>query len=387
MIQTWALTDHIHDLNLDNFALERHSYPGAAGECWATKRTLQAGLSKGVETVTLGNDNFRCTVIPTRGMGIWRARCGNHSLGWHSPVLGPVHPMWVNQAADDGIGWLSGFDELLVRCGLESNGAPEFHADGRLRYPLHGKIANLPAHKLELSLDTATGELALSGTVDEARMFGVKLRLETTITIAPGRQGFRLNDKISNLSAEPGEFQLLYHTNFGRPFCAPGSRVVLPVKKLAPRDKVSISDIPTWQSYGPEMPGIAEVAFYIEPGADADGHSQALLISPNGQQAVGMGFDVQQCPCFIIWKNRHAQCDGYVTGLEPATNFPNVRSFEKAHGRVVTLAPGESREFDVEISVYESAAVVKSAEEAIARIQAGMRSKILNEPDAEWSPV
>ena len=33
-----------------------------------------------------------------------------------------------------GLGWLDGFDELLVRCGLESNGAPEFDADGRVVY-------------------------------------------------------------------------------------------------------------------------------------------------------------------------------------------------------------------------------------------------------------
>ena len=32
--------------------------------------------------------------------------------------------------------------------------------------------------------------------------------------------------------------------------------------------------------------------------------------------------------------------DGYVTGLEPGTNYPNPRPFEKARGRVVTLPPG-----------------------------------------------
>ena len=30
-----------------------------------------------------------------------------------------------------GLGWLEGFDELFVRCGLDSNGPPLFDAQGR----------------------------------------------------------------------------------------------------------------------------------------------------------------------------------------------------------------------------------------------------------------
>ena len=78
-------------------------------------------------------------------MGIRRAVCGDLQLGWQSPVKGPVHPAFVSTRDPRGFGWIAGFDELLVRCGLESNGAPEF-TNGVLRYPLHGEVANLPAH-------------------------------------------------------------------------------------------------------------------------------------------------------------------------------------------------------------------------------------------------
>ena len=47
-------------------------------------------------------------------------------LGWKSPVHGPVHPNFVPLNEPSGLGWLDGFDELFVRCGLESNGAPDF---------------------------------------------------------------------------------------------------------------------------------------------------------------------------------------------------------------------------------------------------------------------
>ena len=44
-----------------------------------------------------------------------------------------------------------------------------------------------------------------------------------------------------------------------------------------------------------------------------------------------------QLPAFTLWKNTGGLRDGYVTGLEPGTNYPNARPFEKAHNRVVTL--------------------------------------------------
>ena len=64
-------------------------------------------------------------------------------------MRGPVHPKFVPLAEPSGVGWLDGFDELLCRCGLVSNGAPEFDERGQLRYGLHGRIANLPARKVE----------------------------------------------------------------------------------------------------------------------------------------------------------------------------------------------------------------------------------------------
>ena len=158
--------------------------------------------------------DFRFTVVPTRGMGIWRASLGDMSLGWKSPVRGPVHPAFVRTEHPDGLGWIDGFDELLVRCGLESNGAPEFLPDGRLRYGIHGKIANIPAHKVELAIDGDAGRIAIHGTVDEARLFGAKLRLETSIETEVGRPAIVVRDTVTNLSAAPGDFELLYHITF-----------------------------------------------------------------------------------------------------------------------------------------------------------------------------
>jgi hypothetical protein len=384
-LRTWTLTDHEQRIHVDRISLTPESVGGKAGGYCVTKHTLATGLSQGVDVIEVSYGDFRFSVVPTRGMGIWRASLGDLPLGWNSPVRGPVHPGFVRTEHPDGLGWLDGFDELLVRCGLESNGAPEFEADGRLRYGLHGKIANIPAHKVEVAIDGDAGRIAIHGTVDEARLFGSKLRLETSIETKIGRPTIVVRDTVKNLSAAASDFELLYHINYGQPLAQPGSKVVLPIRRLAPRDAMAATDLPTWNVYGPETPGSKEVCFFIESAGDGEDNTRVLLHNPAATQGVALKFNLWQLPCFTIWKNREAAADGYVTGLEPATNYPNMRSFEKRHGRVVSLAPGESRLFELEITTLDSAAAVSAAAEVVNQIQKRAKPEILSQPDPRWS--
>ena len=81
-----------------------------------------------------------------------------------------MHPSLVNLGEPSGLGWLDGFDEMLARCGLESNGAPDFDEEtNQLKHPLHGRIANRPAHEVTLTIDTDKKEMTLVGVVEETR--------------------------------------------------------------------------------------------------------------------------------------------------------------------------------------------------------------------------
>ena len=106
-----------------------------------------------------------------------------------------------------------------------------------------------------------------------------------------------------------------------------------------------------------------------------------------GSQGVSVKFNRSQLPCFTLWKSRLAAADGYVTGLEPGMNFPNRRSFEKAHGRVAVFAPGEVRQFEVAIEAHPDAASVAAAEKQIAAIQGNAAPRIPREPEPKWSEV
>ncbi len=383
--QTWTLTDVEQDIFVEHISLSADNVSGRAAGYSVSKRTLRGGLREGVDVIEVNNGHFRFVVIPTRGMGLWRAGIGDLQLGWKSPVKGPVHPSFVRLSEASGLGWLDGFDELLCRCGLESNGAPEFAANGSVRYGLHGKIANTPAHQVAVTIDGESGEITVAGTVDETRLFGNKLRLTTAFTTTAGQPGLTITDTIRNLSGEPSELELLYHTNFGVPFIGPGAKVVLPVKKGAPRDAVAVENVPHWDTYGPFSPGVAEAVFFFELAADRAGQTQALLHNAAGERGVSLKFDTRQLPCFTLWKNRQAEADGYATGLEPGINFPNVRSFEKGRGRVAVLAPGESRTYAVTLEAHVDVASVDGARQAVAALQGSIKPEFFKQPNPEWS--
>ena len=102
---------------------------------------------------------------------------------------------------------------------------------------------------------------------------------------------------------------------------------------------------------------------------------------------MSLEFNKTQLPCFSLWKNRQATIDGYVTGLEPGTNFPNRRSFEKERGRVIVLEPGQSRSFELALEVHPDPSAVAAAKQAVARLQHGTSPAVLSTPYPEWAPL
>ena len=356
----------------------------ARGYCVRLQQ-LRGGTSDGVELIHVDNGAMSFSLIPTRGMGIWKAQRQDLALGWSSPVRGPVHPQYVPLSEPSGLGWLDGFDELLVRCGLESNGAAEFDpSTGRLRYPLHGRIGNQPAHRVTVAVDGETGQIAVTGVVDEVRYHFLKLRMTTRVTTQVGQPGLQICDKIENLSASPAEMQLLYHVNFGAPLLEAGGRLVAPVKTVVPRNSHSASGIDGWDRYAAPEPGFGEQVYFLVLRGDPSGRTRALLTNAHGTRGVSLIYDVRQLPCFTVWKNTTALADGYVTGLEPGTNYPNPRSFEGQQGRVVKLAGGASKTFGLGLEAHISAEEVEVARREVKRLQSTEPPQIFHEPQPGW---
>lgn len=391
MTQSWSLTPALNsssDLGPQDFDERQLQLSG----CRVASYHWQHGPSAGVHGVDLANGKLTATVLPTRGMGLHSVQYGDWRIGWRSPVRGPVHPALVPMYDPSGLGWLDGFDELLCRCGLYSNGAPEFAANGSLVYPLHGRIANTPAHTVELASDPVAKSISLAGTMDEARFHFQKLRLRSTVTLPAGEARVNILDEVTNYSALPGEMELLYHINFGEPLCSndcelsldAGSTIVAAAKRVVPRNPHSATDVATWDKVGPQHPTKAEQVYFLEPIADRDGRSTVLLRNAAGTRGVSVGFKLVQLPFFTLWKNTAPSADGYVVGLEPGINFPNTRSFEAQQGRVKKLAAGETARFELELAFYDNEADVQAVEHRIRSLQGTTPPELLAAPLAEW---
>ena len=89
-------------------------------------------------------------------------------------------------------------------------------------------------------------------------------------------------------------------------------------------------------------------------------------------------------PYFSLWKNQAGLADGYVTGFEPGTNFPNPRSFEESQGRVVPLAAHASVQFDLAIE-HHAGSGVESARLQLLSLGANNLPRIHDQPRADWS--
>jgi hypothetical protein len=393
--KTWPLTDVVNEVWLDSFAVANDSLRLATPHDWSIrKRTLRGGLREGVDLVEVHNGALSYAVVPTRGLGLWRGEYRGNFLGWRAPVLGPVHPAFVNLTDRGGLGWLAGFDEWLCRCGLASNGPPGEDIvndkDGRTtrtQLTLHGRIANLPAHYVEVrvGLDPPY-ELGVTGVVDEAALFGTNLRLTAAYTTVPGSNRVVVHDVVENRSAQPAEMQLLYHCNVGPPFLGPGSRVVAPVREMAPLTPRAAEGIDTFDTYAGPTVGYTEQVYAHDLVGDGSGRTLALLYNAASDRGLTVRFNVRDLPCFTVWKNTAAVEDGYVTGLEPATNFPNFKSFERQQGRVRVLPPGGRWETKWTMEVFDTREGVMAALKEIASLQAHGRETVHRTPQPRFSP-
>ena len=201
----------------------------------------------------------------------------------------------------------------------------------------------------------------------------------------PGQPGFRLVDTVTNLSAAPAEMQLLYHINFGLPLVAPGTTLHIPFAEVAPRNDSAAAFLDKRDVYLPEDVNAPEQCFFYEPVAASDGWTTACLRNESLRQGLSLRFKKEQLPCFTQWKNHQPDSDGYVTGLEPGLNYPNTRSFEKDHGRVPTLEPGESRTFEIELTAHDSLSEVDAVVAEIEALQASVEPKVNATAKTDWS--
>ncbi len=353
------------------------------------KMTLHGGKQEGVDVIVVDNGRLKFTVVPTRGMSVLSVTMGDVRLGWDSPVKEIVHPRHINLQSRGGLGWLEGFNEWLVRCGLESNGHPgtdkfinNVGDEASMELTLHGKIGNIPASEVEVIVDPEPPHrIRVRGRVDERMFYGPKLELQTEISTEPNSDTIRISDVVTNHGAEEQEFELLYHTNFGRPLLEDGSTFLAPVARVIPFNDHAGKSVADYARYAAPTRGFIEQVYCLHPIADAQGQTIIALQNKAKDRAVSMRFSVSELPFVTLWKNTTSEADGYVTGLEPGTNFPNNRRIERKLGRVPKLAPGARHTATIDFGIHIGGEAIAGIAKHVAAIQAARQPILENAPE------
>ena len=386
-----VLTSTKRDMHAESWQLTSSDFPSYKGNVrWSiNKRTLHGGKQEGVDLVEVDNGRLQFRVIPTRGMSVLDVTLGDVRLGWNSPVKEVVHPSYINLHDRGGLGWLDGFNEWMVRCGLSFAGHPgedkfinNVGNEATMTLTLHGKIGNIPASEVIVEVDKeAPYRIRVRGRVQEVSFYGPNLEIWTEISTVPGSNTFRIRDVLKNKGTFDEEFQVIYHANFGRPLLGKGAKMLSAAKKIVPFNEKAAQAIDRQEVYSGPTKGFTEEVYKIYPKADENGNTTVVLVNPAGDRGVTVSWPVEQLPYLTQWKNTAAENTGYVTGIEPGTGFPHNRSYERKYGRVPKLGAGQSRTFELGFSILGNAGEVKAAAAAVKELQGDKGPEVQKNPE------
>jgi len=147
----------------------------------------------------------------------------------------------------------------------------------------------------------------------------------------------------------------LYHINIGFSVVDDGAELLVPTRSVSPRGDYSAEDYRTLDA--PE-PRHFERAYEHDVIPETDGRVPVGIVN----RARGIGayevFNVRQLPVHFVW--RMLGEGSYVVGIEPSTNHTTGRMDAKEHGELITLQPGETRVYDLELGALEGSAEINA---------------------------
>jgi hypothetical protein len=317
------------------------------------------GKAKGVSTLRVRTAaGLEFWVVPDRGMDIFEANFQGKSLCWHSPN-GLVHPAYYSAR---GAEWLKSFPGgLLATCGLTTAGAAS--EDNGESLGVHGSISNTPAEAVHWSEHWEGDDclLTVSGKLREASVHGPNLMLDRTISTSLKSASLSVHDVVENQGVCDSPLMVLYHFNFGFPLLTERSMLHAPSRAVEPADDWAARSKEIWNRFEAPQKGVAERVYFHQMAPDPDGKVTVVLVSDRDRPEFGiaLSYDSKTLPRFVQWKMTGT--NHFVLGLEPANCWTLGRKAERDRGTLQMLAPGERREFRLQLSVLHGAEEVADA--------------------------
>ena len=325
-------------------------YIGNQAQLGGTRHyNLSDGPGMGMRAIDVNTGSgLTYTVLPDRGMDISLASFKGINLAYLTPN-GETNPAFYEP---EGLGWLRTFNGgLLTTCGLTWLGPPV--KDGDEELGLHGRYSTIPAKQVsDLShwIDDDY-HICLTGTTEEARLFGTKMRLEREISGIRGKNIIKIRDRVTNFGYTSTPYTILYHINIGYPLLSEDSELIIDPVETNPATDIAAEGINDFRKFTKPVAGFSEHVFYHRLKADNEGNTGVRLENRKKGIALSISFNIKQLPILTQWKMM-GQGD-YVLGLEPCNVPTRNRVWLKENNMLPWLGPGESVKNDVIIELSE----------------------------------
>ena len=308
------------------FGIEEHRLVGGKGD---GMRLYEVNNGKGIEL----------TVSPDRNGDITRLRFRGINMSYMSPC-GYVAPAYYDSI---GSNWLNSFTAgYLTTCGLNGVGTP--CVDEGEEVPLHGSIGNTPCDQAYFCEEN--GKLIVRTVTKDETIFGRKLVLKREIAVSTEENTFTITDCITNNGDHKQPFEILYHMNMGYPLLDEDSIISIPSSEVTPRDAHAAEDITNWMHMEKPETGYQERCYYHK---FADGKGNASIEQPKLGTKLTITFDAKELDGFVEWKMMGKR--DYVLGLECGNCTADGRDIMRKTGMLKFLEPGESKTYQVTVTL------------------------------------
>jgi len=294
--------------------------------------TVTEGRANNMRVIQVKNGPMQYALSPDKCMDIVSLEYGGMNLSFTSkPGLNGRNPYDTH----GGEALRSIMGGLFFTCGFENICAP-CETDGK-EYPMHGRMRTTPAE--HVSSDAYWKEdgylLTASGEMREAELFGENMVLRRTVESVYGSARIDITDTVTNESAREETMMLMYHCNFGYPFLEEGVRLILPTRKVTPREEWSGLHADRWHVMDAPGDNAAEYVFLHELASGEDGGTFAAIVNDKLGIGVKINFSRHVLPYFMEWKSTAS--GDYVIGLEPSNSSVYGRKYHENQNTLPTL--------------------------------------------------